>query len=115
MEAQRVRDDGLDDVPVRAGHPEDVTAAVLLREPPVVFADSANRAGLHRRKSLATGEHRRTGLLLDHRPQRLGEQLGEFAAGPLAVIDFGEPFVDDGLETELLGQRLQGAPAPQQR
>ena len=54
-------------------------------------------------------------MRLDHRPQRLLEQIAEFAASPFAVVDLGEPVVDDRLDTERVGERLNRAPAAQLR
>ena len=114
MHAQRVGDDRLDDVAVSTRQPQRV-AAVLLGQPRVVLTDRGDGAGLHLGQPLAAGEHRRAGMRLDHRPQRLLDQLAELAAGPFAVVDLGEPVVDVDLDAERCGERLDGLPASQQR
>ena len=97
-----------------AGQPQRV-AAVLLGQPRVVVANGGDGTGLHRSESFAAGEHCRAGMRLNHGPQRLLEQIAEFAASPFAVVDLGESVVDDGLHTERVGERLNRAPTPQLR
>ena len=80
-----------------------------------MLAHRLDRAGLHLGQALAVGEHRGAGLLLHHRPQRLLDQVADLAAGPRAVVDLREPFVDDRFEPEGRGQRRDGALAAQQR
>ena len=114
MQAKRVGDDRLDDIAVSASQPQHV-AAVLLGQPRVVVADRGNGTGLHLGQSLAAGEHCRAGLRLDHGPQRLLEQIAEFAARPFAIVDLGESVVDFRLDTECRSERLDGAPTSQLR
>lgn len=83
-------------------------------EPAIVFAHRGHGPRLHLSQALTAGKHRRAGLLLHHRPQRLLDQLGDVAAGPLPVIDFGEPLLDEGFESQCGGQRFQGHAAAQQ-
>ena len=77
MHAQRVREDGLDDVAVRDRHP-DGAGAVLGLQRRVVPADRRHRPRLHGGQRLAAREHRLGRLGLHHRPQRL---LGELLSG----------------------------------
>ena len=85
-----------------------------LGQPAVVLSHRRHRAGLDVRQPLATREHRGTGLLLNHRPQRFLDQVADLAAGPLAVVDLGDPFVDDRVQAQGGGQRFHGAAAAQQ-
>ena len=88
---------------------------MLLGQPGVVLTHRRDGAGLHLGQPLTAGEHRCAGMRLNHRPQRLLEQLAEFAARPFAVVDLGEPVVDDRLDAEFLDERFDGEPASQLR
>ena len=88
---------------------------MLLGQPRVVLTNRGDSASLNLGQSFAAGEHRRAGMRLHHRPQRLFEQIAERAAGPFAVVDFGEPVIGADLDTERGGQRFDSLPAPQQR
>jgi hypothetical protein len=86
---------------------------MLLGQPSVVVTDGGNGACLHLRQPLTTGKHRRAGMRLNDAPQRLVDQIGEFAAGPFAVVDFGEAVIEDRLDAKRIGERLDRAPASQ--
>ncbi|CKT39418.1 Uncharacterised protein [Mycobacterium tuberculosis] len=112
MHTERVCDHRLDDIAMGAGQPQHVVA-VLIGQPPVVFADGCHSASLHLRQTLTAGKHRRAGVGLDYPPQRLVDQVTDFSASPFAVVDFGEPVIDERLQAQRLGQRFDGALTPQ--
>ena len=75
-----------------------------------------DRAGLHGAHGLAAGEDRGRGVLLDGLHQRLVGQLGELAAGPVAVVALADALV--GVQRQLGAggqQRREGLPAALQR
>jgi hypothetical protein len=86
---------------------------VRIGQPAVVLAHRSHRPGLHLCQPLTAGEHRGAGLGLHHRPQRLLDQVTDLATGPVAVVHLDEPVVDDRLQTQRGGQRVQRAFAPQ--
>ncbi|CDZ86838.1 hypothetical protein RHRU231_110013 [Rhodococcus ruber] len=114
VRAERVGEDGLDDVAVGAGDPDDVTA-VGGGEAAVVFADGGDGAGLDLREALAVGEHGGRGVLLDHLPQRFLQEFAEFAAGPLPVVHLDEAVVDEGGQAAVGGEGGHRLVAAQQR
>ncbi len=114
MQAERVGENRLDHIAVSASQPERV-AAVLLCQPRVVLPNRGDGTGLHLGQPFAAGKHRCAGMGLNHRPQRLLDQIAEFATGPFAVVDLGEPLVDARLDTQCGGERLDGASTTHQR
>ena len=83
------------------GQPQHVSffwPAVFFGQPTVVVAHRGHRARLHLRQAFTAGKHRRAGMGLDHRPQRLLRQLTDLAAGPVPVVHLREAVIDERFE-----------------
>ncbi len=114
MHAKRVGHHGLDHVAVRAGHPQRV-ALVQFGQPAVMLTDRRHGTRLHVGQPFTTGEDGGARLLLHHRPEGIFDQVADLAARPAAVVDLGDALVDHRIQPERGGQRVDRAPAAQQR
>ena len=93
MHAHRVGQHRFDDVAVRACDPH--TGAVFACESGVQFTNCRHRTRLHLREPLPAREDGGGRLLLDHAPQRFGQELLDRPPRPLTVVDLHEPVLDD--------------------